>query len=300
MSNPFFSIIIPTYNQSNYLEKAIKSVLLQKENYEIIIIDNYSNDDTEQIVQKYKNKNFKYFKINNEGVIGKSRNLGIKNASAPWVAFLDSDDTWHKDKLSIFENFLKKNSEFDVITNDEEILYEGKKKKDIWKYGPYTKNFYKKLILDGSCISTSASVVKKSFLKEKEIFFSEKKIFSSVEDYDFFLNLAFNDAKFKFLHQTLGQHLFHNKSFSRNLEMHHNSLESVLNYHINNKQEFTNNKKLLTKKINTNLSIIKAFDEIKFNKAYMKAFTILSKNFLINPIYLIMRIFKKIYVKFET
>tara|TARA_B100000767_G_scaffold64204_1_gene60395 strand:- start:194 stop:1096 length:903 start_codon:yes stop_codon:yes gene_type:complete len=300
MSKLFFSIIIPTYNQSNYLEKAIKSVLLQKENYEIIIIDNFSDDNTEEIVKKYKSDKFKYYKINNDGVIGKSRNLGIKNASAPWVAFLDSDDVWHKDKLEVIENFLKKNLEFDVITNDEEILYEGSKKKDIWKYGPYTQNFYKKLILDGSCVSTSASVVKKSFLKEKKILFSEKKTFSSVEDYDFFLNLAFNNAKFKFFHQTLGQHLFHNKSFSRNFEMHHKALESVLYYHINSKQKFTNNKKLLTKKINTNLSIIKAFDEIRFNKAYIKAFTILLKNFLINPLYLMLRIIKKLYLKFET
>ena len=70
--------------------------------------------------------------------------------------------------------------------------------KTVWKYGPFTKNFYKKLLLDGNCISTSASVVKKSFLDQHNIFFSEKKIFASVEDYDFFLNLALNGAKFKF------------------------------------------------------------------------------------------------------
>lgn len=299
-NNLIFSIIIPTYNQSQFLEKAIKSVLLQKKNYEIIIIDNFSTDNTEQVVQKYKNKNLKYVKINNFGIIGKSRNLGIKNSNAPWIAFLDSDDLWHKNKLEIIEKFIKNNLDFDVITNDEEIFYEESKKKTQWKYGPYTNNFYKKLILDGSCISTSATIVKKEFLLKKNILFSEKKEFASVEDYDFFLNLAFHDAKFKFIHQILGTHLYHKNSFSRDFQKHHNSLEAVLYYHVNNKQKFEKNKKLLMKKINTNIAIIKAYDEIIFNKNYLKACKLIFKNLMINPIYLIKYLFKEIYKKIKV
>ena len=167
-----FSIVIPTYNQCDYLEIAINSVLDQKENYEIIIIDNYSTDGTERLVKSFNNKNIKYLKIKNEGVIGISRNLGINNANGSWIAFLDSDDFWFKDKLETVEKFIKANPSFDVITNDEEIIYEGSKNKTVWKYGPFTKNFYKKLLLDGNCISTSASVVKKSFLDQHNIFFS--------------------------------------------------------------------------------------------------------------------------------
>ena len=65
-----------------------------------------------------------------------------------------------------------------------------------------------------------ASVVKKNFLMEKKIFFLKKKSFASVEDYDF-LNLAFNQAKFKFIHKILGKHFFHKNSFSRNFDRHH-------------------------------------------------------------------------------
>lgn len=297
---PFFSIIIPTYNQSVFLEKAIKSVLLQKKNYEMIIIDNNSTDDTKKIVTKYERSNLKYLKINNAGIIGKSRNLGIKNAIAPWIAFLDSDDIWHKDKLSIIENFIKNNTEYDVITNDEEIIYDGSEKKTLWKYGPYTKNFYKKLILEGNCISTSASVVKKNFLEKKNILFSEKESFSSVEDYDFFLNLAFSNAKFAFYHKILGKHLYHNNSFSRNFQRHHKSLDSVLLHHINNVQTFTSNKKLLTKKVNTNLSIIKAFNEIKFNKQYKKGITLLLNVFFSNPLYFSLCIIKRFYIRIKN
>lgn len=297
--SPLFSIIIPTFNQSSFLDKAINSVLLQKKNYEIIIIDNYSTDNTEEIVAKYKNHNLKYLKIKNLGIIGKSRNLGIKNSRAPWIAFLDSDDEWYENKLLHLEEFIDKNPDYDVITNDEEIMYEGTKKKIVWKYGPFTKDFYKKLIIEGNCVSTSASVVKKNFLLEKSIWFSEKETFASVEDYDFFLNLAFNQAKFKFIHKTLGKHFFHRNSFSRNFERHHKALEALLNYHINHVQKFTNDKKQLLKKVNSNLSIIKSFDEIKFNKDIFKGFLILAKDFLKNPIYLIFCLIKKISYKLK-
>ena len=61
-----FSIVIPTYNQCDYLEIAINSVLDQKENYEIIVIDNYSTDGTERLVKSFNNKNIKYLKIKNK------------------------------------------------------------------------------------------------------------------------------------------------------------------------------------------------------------------------------------------
>ena len=125
-----FSIIIPTFNRISKLKKALNSIYDQTyKNYEIIIIDNFSTDDTEKIVNKYKESKLKYFKFNNSGIIGKSRNIGIKNSNAPWIAFLDSDDEWYENKLSILENFIKKNPEYDVITNDEEIYYEETKKK---------------------------------------------------------------------------------------------------------------------------------------------------------------------------
>lgn len=292
-TNLLFSVIIPTYNQSKFLERAINSVLLQKKNYEIIIIDNFSTDDTEKIVNKYKESKLKYFKFNNSGIIGKSRNIGIKNSNAPWIAFLDSDDEWYENKLSILENFIKKNPEYDVITNDEEIYYEETKKKKINQYGPFTDNFYKKLILEGNCISTSATIVKKDFLKKNKILFSEEKKFTSVEDYDFFLNLALKQAKFKFFHQVLGKHLFHKKSFSRNFEIYHKAIEKLLDYHINYVQNFSNDKKKLLKRVSSNLSIIKSNDEIKFKKSYLKGLVILSKGFFRNPIYMLNVLTKK-------
>ena len=101
---PFFSVIIPTYNHANYLKKALDSVLNQSfNNYEIIVIDDNSTDNTSAVVNSYKNKII-YKKIINNRIIGKSRNLGIEISKGEWLAFLDSDDEWLKDKLKIVFN----------------------------------------------------------------------------------------------------------------------------------------------------------------------------------------------------
>ena len=93
MNTPLISIVIPTYNRSLFLERSIKSIINQTyQNWEIIVIDNNSTDDTDLVLEKYKEKKILIKKINNEGIIAKSRNLGIKLAKGEYIAFLDSDD----------------------------------------------------------------------------------------------------------------------------------------------------------------------------------------------------------------
>ena len=75
----FFSIIIPTYNNANFLKKTLESIKNQTaDNYELIIIDNHSTDETKSIVENSKINRLLYKKIKNYGVIAKSRNFGIK------------------------------------------------------------------------------------------------------------------------------------------------------------------------------------------------------------------------------
>lgn len=99
MKNELISIIIPTFNRSNYLPIAIDSVLNQTySNYELIIIDDGSTDDTHKIIQeKYKDKII-YICQENQGE-SKARNKGISLAKGKYIAFLDSDDFWSPKKL---------------------------------------------------------------------------------------------------------------------------------------------------------------------------------------------------------
>ncbi len=90
------SIILPTYNRAgSYLKRAIDSVIKQShENWELIIVDNNSIDNTKDLIKSYKSSKIKTYTINNDGNIAKSRNLGIDNSTGDYLAFLDSDDYW--------------------------------------------------------------------------------------------------------------------------------------------------------------------------------------------------------------
>ena len=107
MRNPLVTVIIPAYNCADFISNAIESVLNQTyKNYELIIVDDGSTDNTSEIISKYKNT-IKYIYQENGGV-SKARNTGIRNANGKYIGFLDADDVWDKYKLEIqlkaFEN----------------------------------------------------------------------------------------------------------------------------------------------------------------------------------------------------
>jgi glycosyltransferase involved in cell wall biosynthesis len=92
MKTPPVSVITPTYNRAHTIETAINSVLNQTyENFELIIIDDGSTDDTKQVVQSIKDSRIKYLYKKNGGP-SKARNYGISRASGEWIMYLDSDD----------------------------------------------------------------------------------------------------------------------------------------------------------------------------------------------------------------
>ena len=96
------SVVLPTYNRAHVLGRAVDSVLAQTfSEWELIIVDNHSSDQTDHLIENYHNSKIKLYKINNEGIIAKSRNLGILHAQGEFVAFLDSDDWWSPRKLEL-------------------------------------------------------------------------------------------------------------------------------------------------------------------------------------------------------
>ena len=295
MKSIFFSVIIPTYNQGNLLKKAISSVLSQTfQDYEIIVVDDLSKDQTQKIVQEFNNDKIIYKKMNNNKNIGKSRNEGIRLSKGQWIAFLDSDDLWYQKRLKIVSDFLTNNSTYDALCTDDLIVDKIRNRKKIWKYGPYTKNFYETLLKDGNCITTSATVVKKDFLLNHKIQFNEENEFFTAEDYEFFMRVALANAKFKFLHQVLGEHLFYKNSSSANYELHKQAIMSVAKYHVFNIQKFTQNKEKLWTKIKINFHFKDAVYLLTNEKKYIQSFMLIFKIFLLSPIQTPFLIFKKL------
>lgn len=96
------SVVIPTFNDAKHLERSVQSVLAQSfEDWELVIVDNHSTDNTDEVLANYQDPRIKILKIHNDGIIAKSRNFGVAHTEAQFIAFLDSDDWWHRDKLSV-------------------------------------------------------------------------------------------------------------------------------------------------------------------------------------------------------
>jgi len=101
-TTPKISTIIPTYNRQDFIVSSIESVLTQTyQSYEIIVVDDGSTDNTLEVLNQFQDK-IKVIQKDNGGNASAARNVGIKHASGDYIAYLDSDDTWYPDKLSIF------------------------------------------------------------------------------------------------------------------------------------------------------------------------------------------------------
>jgi glycosyltransferase involved in cell wall biosynthesis len=243
---PLISVVIPTYNHANFLEHALRSVIDQTyQNWEIIVVDNHSSDHTNEVVRKFSGHNIRLLKINNNGIISASRNMGIKAAVGEWVAFLDSDDIWYKEKLERSINSLQYNADANVISTDELMVNKISGKQQILYHGPYCANFYKVLLIGGNRLSTSATLVKRSFLEQTGILFREIKEFVTAEDYDFWMQLAKANSGFIFVRSVQGEYIVHATNHSGQLNKHFASVEAVLKYHVFFEQEFTKKKQKL-------------------------------------------------------
>lgn len=113
MQEPLVSVIMPAYNAEKYISESIESVLTQSyQNWELLITDDRSNDNTQQIVEEYcaKDKRIKLFINKENGGAGVARNNSIEKASGRFIAFLDADDQWLPKKLTKQIAFMLKNN----------------------------------------------------------------------------------------------------------------------------------------------------------------------------------------------
>ena len=184
------SIIMPTYNQAEYIKAAIDSVISQcYPTFELIVIDNYSTDTTADIVHAYDDPRIKYLKFNNNGVISVARNHGVKHANGRILAFLDSDDIWLPEFLNMQTKLLNDNvalvsSSFEPIGNKaicrHHLNYINENAVKIFDY---------KDIINANPIMTSSVVLYKSDFDHSGGF-DESVNFRFIEDWELWLRLA--------------------------------------------------------------------------------------------------------------
>jgi len=191
---PLVSVVIPTRNRSDILLRAIKSVEKQTfTNWEIIVIDDNSTDQTESIMSVMKSEQINYIRLNKKSGGAIARNVGIENSKGNFIAFLDDDDEWMPEKLQ---------KQIDFITNDKQlgICYTGRKtirkgnlifglgKKYSFKYPP-KKDQFKAIMSDNFIGITSSVMIPKTILKEISGF---DESLPCLQDYDLYIRIIKN------------------------------------------------------------------------------------------------------------
>jgi len=179
---PEVSVIITTYNRAHLAEEAVKSVLAQSfKDYEIILVDAGSTDETENTLKKYP---LKYVRRKRSG-ISRARNMGIAESCGKFVCFLDSDDLWLKDKLKIQRDFMEKNSGCPLCYTDEIWKRNGKNLNQKKIHEKCGGDIFRKCLL--LCIiSPSSAMIRREILGDEA--FDEKM--PVCEDYDLWLRIS--------------------------------------------------------------------------------------------------------------
>ncbi|MDD2225311.1 MAG: glycosyltransferase family 2 protein [Candidatus Shapirobacteria bacterium] len=187
-SNKLISVQICTYNRANLIKEAIQSVLDQTyENFEIVIIDDASTDNTEEVVKSFSDSRIKYFKNEKNLGIAKNRNIAVQRSSGKYIAILDSDDLWNDSKkLEKQIRFLEENLSVGVIgTQAYKIDLKGnilgKLKKELTE-----KNIRKKILSTNQFVNSSV-LIRKKIIEE---FGGYDESLSGIEDYDLFLKIG--------------------------------------------------------------------------------------------------------------
>lgn len=205
ISLPLISVVIPTYNRSNALRRALQSLVLQTyKEFEVIICDDGSSDDTKKVVTSFSDKlNIVYLWEENWGGPARPRNNGCRIANGKYIAFLDSDDWWTPGKL--FESINRLENDYDVLYHD---LWDVKREHQLFlrrAYGvrPLHKPVFNDLMNDTPALLNSSVVVRANILRQVGGF-SEDRDLIGAEDYDCWIRLSKISDRFVYLPKVLG------------------------------------------------------------------------------------------------
>lgn len=197
------SVVITAYNHGRYIGKTIKSVLNQSfQDFEIIVLDDGSPDNTREAVSGFKDGRIKYYYQKNSGLPACGRNAGIVLAHGKYIALMDGDDFWHRDKLLKSVKVLDDMPDVALVCHNENIVHGDKVVKQS-SYAQHQEDMYSQLLFSGNCLHTSAVIFRREVFFGDGFKFCEDKDLYTVEDYEYWLRLS-RKYKFYFMPEVLG------------------------------------------------------------------------------------------------
>lgn len=184
------SVNIITHNRANLLKDAINSVLNQTyKDYELIIVDDGSTDNTEGMVKDIKDERIKYHKAKKQNTVNDVRNIALNLSNGKYIALLDDDDIWvDKDKLQKQVDFLDNNPEYILVGTGAIVVNEQGKEK--YRFlNPQNDDKIKQNMLT-RCFFVNSSTMFKKEIADNIGGYSSKPYSKHIEDYNFWLDLG--------------------------------------------------------------------------------------------------------------
>jgi len=280
--NELISIIIPTYNRSHLIRETLDSILAQThKNWECIVVDDGSTDETEDVLNEYvkKDNRFQYHKRSKGRLKGPNscRNYGFELSKGSLIQFFDSDDVMKSNclskKISLFSELI------DVVIC-KLTLYDFEEKRELRQNIITSENLLYDYFCGRVALYICGPIWKRSFLSSKSILFDNNVV--NCDDWDFNMRMFYFEPKCKFIDESLILYRIHSQSLSNGI-LNNNFVEILSVSNLLDKHLF-----LLRRKENSSLRKYYKY-AIQFNKYYLLQ-SILSKNKI--QFFLFKRIFK--------
>ncbi len=249
-SVPAFSVVIPTHNRANRIGATLRSVLAQTcGDFELLVMDDGSTDETERIVSSFEDPRIVYEWAGPTGGPAGPRNRGMSRAKAPWICLLDSDDLWEPVKLERLQSMIAEHPEADVFCHHEWMENRMTGSREVLHHGPAEDGMYRRMLLEGNRLSPSATTMRKAFLDAHGLAFDPG--FVIVEDFDLWLRMAENGARFHFIEETLGTYVLDDGGISTDHRRYIAQLLNLYRRHAFEVQEFEPDRRKLWRMLRT-------------------------------------------------
>ena len=233
MTKPCVSIVIPTYNQSQFVNEALESVLSQSfQNFEIIVINDGSTDNTKAVLSNF-NDHIQIINQENKG-LSEARNKGIQKARGDFIAFLDSDDLWVPEKLESQMKLLRNNPEFLWCYSDAEV-FDSETGQTQYLYSQLYEHLYSGCIFNylilENFIASPTPIVHRDVFEGVGLFFDNRIV---AEDWDMWLRIS-DDHPVALIERTLARRRIHagmktrNRDWKKQYNRSVNTVERALN-----------------------------------------------------------------------
>lgn len=214
-SSPIISIVLPTYNRANLISETIESVINQSyTNWELIVIDDGSTDDTQKVVTSFQDSRIHYYFIEHSANLGKVRNEGIRKATGEFIAFLDSDDLWKPHKLERQHSLLQMHPQASFIFSNGDQFGENVTPTPVLE-NFFVGQIFHPFLLHGRFIYYVPSLLFRKDLLRKIPLLDEK--LKSASDILFFLRMT-NEVQGVFTNESMVQIRKHSHNHSNEME----------------------------------------------------------------------------------